>query len=171
MKYTKLISTIALLSMMVTPSFANSDADDDQDNETVKVVYQCDFADPKRIHLMLNTLNNSVKYYNKHLIDYEIDVVALGHCLQYVMKDFKGTGFTKKPYLKHGGPTGAGTSSRIASLKQLGDDNMKIFACQNTMKKKNVKPEQIANYVKLTPAGIIKIVDLQRKGYAYIKIK
>lgn len=155
--------------MMVTPSFAQDD--DESENDTVKIVYQCDFADPKRVHLMLNTLNNAVKYYNKQMIDFEIDVVALGPCLQYVMKDFKGTGFAKKPYLHHGGPTGAGTFSRISSLKQLGGDNFKIFACHNTMNKKNVKPEQIADYAKITPAGVIKVVDLQREGYAYIKIK
>jgi len=168
MKYIKLVSTIVLLAMMVVPSFASSDESED---DTVKIVYQCDFADPKRVHLMLNTLNNAVKYYNKQLIDYEIDIVALGPCLQYVMKDFKGTGFAKKPYLNHGGPTGAGTSSRIASLKQLGGDNIEMFACHNTMNKKSVKPEQISDYVKVTPAGVIKVVDLQREGYAYIKIK
>ena len=168
MKYIKLISTIVLLAMMVTPSFAQ---DNDDEDSTVKVVYQCDFADPKRVHLMLNTLNNAVKYYNKNMIDYEIDIVALGPCLQYVMKDFKGTGFQEKPYIHHGGPTGAGTASRIASLKQLGGDNIKMFACHNTMNKKHVKPEQISDYAEVTPAGIIKAVDLQREGFAYIKIK
>ena len=166
MRYTKLLSTVMLLAMMVLPSFANDNEDD-----TVKIVYQCDFADVKRVHLMLNTLNNAVKYYNKRLIDFEIDIVALGPCLQYVMKDFKNTGFVRKPYINHGGPTGAGTASRIASLKQLGGDNIKMFACHNTMKKKNVKEAQIADYVEVTPAGIIKTVDLQREGYAYIKIK
>jgi len=39
------------------------------------------------------------------------------------------------------------------------------------MKKKNVKPEQIDDFVTLTTAGIIKIIDLQHDGYAYIKIK
>jgi len=168
MKYIKLISTIALLAMMVTPSFAK---DCDEEDDTVKIVYQCDFSDPKRVHLMLNTLNNAVKYYDKNMIDYQIDIVALGPCLQYVMKDFKGTGFTKKPYINHGGPTGAGTASRIASLKQLGGDHIKMFACHNTMDKKHVKPEQISDYVKITPAGVIKVIDLQRKGFAYIKIK
>jgi len=168
MKVIKIISTIALLAMMVTPSFAK---DVNEDEDTVKIVYQCDFADVKRVHLMLNTLNNAVKYYDKHMIDYEIDIVALGPCLQYVMKDFKHTGFMQKPYIHHGGPTGGGTESRISGLKQLAGDNIKIFACRNTMNKKNVKPEQISDYVKITPAGIIKTVDLQRKGYAYIKIK
>ncbi len=166
MKYIKQIFTLALLASMITPSFADGNKD-----ETVKVVYQCDFADPKRVHLMLNTLNNVVKYYQKKLIDYEIDIVALGPCLQYVMKDFKGTGFAKKPFINHGGPTGAGTASRFSSLKQLSEDSMIIYACGNTMTKKNVKPEQISDYVEVTPAGIIKAIELQREGYAYIKIR
>lgn len=165
MKYTKLISTLLLLVIMLTPSFA------DEDDTTTTIVYQCDFSDPKRVHLMLNTLNNAVKYYQKNFIDFEINVVALGPCLQYVMKDFKGTGFMKKPYITKGGPTGAGTASRIKILQQQAGDNLEIYACGNTMEKNGVKAEQISDNVKVTPSGIIKIVDLQREGYAYIKIK
>ena len=168
MKYIKIIFAIAFLAIVITPSFAH---DNENKNETVKVVYQCDFADPKRVHLMLNTLNNAVKYYQKKMIPYEIDVVALGPCLQYFMKDFEGTGFAKKPYLNYGGPAGKGTTSRFKSLKLLADDNIELYACQNTMEKKNVKPAQILDDVELTPAGIIKIIDLQSEGYAYIKIK
>ncbi|MFT5660054.1 MAG: intracellular sulfur oxidation DsrE/DsrF family protein [Sulfurimonas sp.] len=165
MKYIKLASALLLLTMLATPSFA------EKQDDTVNVVYQCDFADPKRVHLMLNTLNNAVKHYREHFIDFELDIVALGPCLQYVMKDFKDTGYMRKPYINNGGPTGKGTSSRLKDLQQLGGDNIQMYACGNTMKKKNVKPEQIADYVKLTPAGIIKIIDLQREDYAYIKIK
>lgn len=166
MKYTKLISILILLTMVVIPSFAEEEKDD-----TVNVVYQCDFADPKRVHLMLNTLNNAVQYYREKFIDFEIDIVALGPCLQYMMKDFKGTGYVKKPYIDHGGPTGKGTASRMKVLKQLGGDNIKLFACGNTMRKKNVKPEQISDSIEITAAGVIKIIDLQREGYAYMKIR
>ena len=159
---------MALLAILTNPAFANEHSKKD---DTVKVVYQCDFADPKRVHLMLNTLNNAVKYYQKKMIDYKIDVVALGPCLQYFMKNFKGTGFAKKPYLNHGGPIGKGTTSRFKSLKLLADDNIELYACQNTMEKKKVKPAQILDDVELTPAGIIKIIDLQREGYSYIKIR
>jgi len=171
MEYIKQLAAIMLLTLMVTPSFAHDMKHMGDDDDTIKVVYQCDFADPKRVHLMLNTLNNAVKYYQKKMIDYQIDIVALGPCLQYVMKDFKGTGFAKKPYIDHGGPTGAGTESRIRALKQLAGDNIQMFACNNTMKKKNVKPAQISDYVEVTPAGVIKAIDLQREGFAYIKIK
>jgi len=166
MKYLKIIFAIAFFAIVITPSFAH-----DKKDETVKIVYQCDFADVKRVHLMLNTLNNVVKYYDKQMIQYDLKVVALGPCLQYMMKGFKGTGFAKMPYYAHGGPTGKGTDSRFSNLKQLGGDNVEFFACKNTMKKKNVKPEQIDDFVTLTTAGIIKIIDLQHEGYAYIKIK
>lgn len=160
----------ALMALMMTatlPALAKAKKKDD----TAKIVYQCDFPDVKRVHLMLNTLNNVVKHYQSTLEEYELNIVALGPCLQYVMKDFKGTGFAKKPYMNKGGPAGNGTMGRIKSLQMTAGDNMKIIACQNTMKKKNVKAEQIDDSVVLTPAGIIKIIDLQREGYAYIKIK
>jgi len=157
----------ATLLTLFTPAAWAADDDDD----VVKVVYQCDFADVQRVHLMLNTLNNAVKYYEKHMIQYQIDVVALGPCLQYVMKDFKETGFAPMPYLEHGGPTGDGTRSRIKSLKLLGGDNLTIYACQNTMDKKNVKASQIEDGVEITPGGIVKVIDDQLHGFAYIKIQ
>ncbi|WP_418641114.1 hypothetical protein [Sulfurimonas sp. ST-27] len=170
MKLFKKLSTVALLMLLGTGLYAqNSDAE--EENDVVKIVYQCDFPDIQRIHLMLNTINNAASYFDKNLIPYEINVVAFGPCLQYMMKDFKGTGFVKMPYCEHGGPTGAGTVSRFKSLKQLGGDNINFFACGNTMKKKHVKDEQLQDYVKKTPAGIIKIVNLQRQGCAYVKIK
>ena len=166
MKYTKLISTLLLLAIMIIPSLEAQEKDD-----TTTIVYQCDFSDPKRVHLMINTLNNAVKYYQKNFIDFQISVVALGPCLQYVMKDFKETRFMKKPYIDNGGPTGAGTASRIEILQQQAGDALEIYACVNTMENNNVKPEQISNNVKLTTSGIVKIVDLEKEGYAYIKIK
>ena len=167
MKIKKILWVLmALMTTATLPVSANEKKKDD----VIKIVYQCDFPDITRMHFLLTTLNNVVKHYQSTLQDYEIDVVALGPCLQYVMKDFKDTGFEKKPYIEHGGPVGNGTAGRIKSLLMTAGDNMKIIGCQNTMKKKNVKEEQMEDYVELTPAGIIKIVDLQREGYAYIKI-
>ena len=157
---------MALMMTATLPALAKEKKNDD----VVKIVYQCDFPDVKRVHLMLNTLNNAVKHYQSTLEEYEINIVALGPCLQYVMKDFKGTGFEKKPYIEHGGPAGNGTMGRIKSLLMTAGDNMKIFACENTMKKKNVKAEQMEDFANLTPGGIIKIIDLQREGASYIKI-
>lgn len=158
-----------LMALMITatlPALAKEKKEDD----VIKVVYQCDFSDITRMHIMLTTLNNVVKHYQSTQEAYEINIVAFGPCLQYVMKDFKGTEFEKKPYIDRGGPEKNGTSGRMKSLRMKAGNHMKIFACQNTMKKKNVKTEQMEDYVEFTPSGIIKIIDLQREGYAYVKI-
>lgn len=163
----KFINLLFIALTLTTLPLAASEKDDD----VVKVVYQCDFPEADRIHLMLNTINNAVEYYNKNFIQYEIDIVALGPCLQYVMKDFNHTGFEEKPYITQGGPTGAGTRSRLKALQLDGSDKIKIYACKNTMDKNHVADNQIEDFATTTPAGVIKIIDLQRSGYAYIKIR
>jgi len=167
MEIKKMFWTIFALMLIVVPATA----DDDSEDDTVKIVYQCDFPDVKRVHLMLNTLGNVVKYYQKKMVDFELNVVALGPCLQYVMKDFKDTGFAEKPYLHHGGPASNGTLGRLDSLKQTAGDSLNVYACGNTMEKKNVKANQLLDMAEVTPGGIIKIIDLQREGASYVKIK
>jgi intracellular sulfur oxidation DsrE/DsrF family protein len=87
------------------------------------------------------------------------------------MKDFNTTGFEEKPYITQGGPTGAGTRSRLKALQLDGGDKIKIYACKNTMDKNHVADSQIEDFATTTPAGVVKIIDLQRSGYAYIKIR
>ena len=157
MKTKKIVSSLMTLLVFFIPLHAK-----DIDEETVKVVYQCDFQDPKRVNLMLSTLNSLVNQYQQNLVDYEIDVVTLGPCLQYMMKDFNSTGFKKMPNLEK-------IQTRFRSLVS-GVDNIHLYACENTMEMKNVKPQQLIDIVKLTPSGVGKIIDDQRKGYSYIKI-
>ena len=159
-----LLAVLATVMMMAAPLSA-------EDNDVVKVVYPLDFPDVKRVHFMLNTLNNLVKHYQKNFIDYELSIVVYGPGLQYAMHDFKGTGFAGKPYLTHGGPTGKGTHGRIHALKQLAGDNLRMFVCENTMKKKNVKANQLHPFTEVTPGGVLKLIELQGEGAALIKIR
>lgn len=151
---------LSLLTVLIAfiPLSAN-----DKKEQTTKIVYQCDFPDEKRVDLMINTLNNVVAEYQKNLTDYEIDVVALGPCLQYFMKDYKGTGFVEMPYTKP-------TQTRLRSLLAT-SGNINLFACGNTMKQKNVTTEQLLDIVKPTAGGITKIIEDQGKGYSYVKIQ
>ncbi|PHS59199.1 MAG: hypothetical protein COB17_01365 [Sulfurimonas sp.] len=160
-----LIAVISVVMLMVASVNAK------ENTEPVKVVYPLDFPDVKRVHFMLNTLNNLVKYYQKNFIDYEVSIVVYGPGLQYAMHNFKDTGFVGKPYLRHGGPTGNGTQGRIHALKQLAGDNLRFFVCENTMKKKNVKKEQLHPFAEVTEGGVLKLIELQNEGAALIKIK
>mgnify|MGYP000882671466 CR=1 FL=1 len=162
----KNILVVILATLMMSVASVNA-----KDSEPVKVVYAFDFPDVKRVHFMLNTLNNLVKHYQETFTDYELSIVLYGPSLQYIMKDFKGTGFARMPYLDHGGPEGNGVQGRLKAIKQSAGDNMEIFVCQNTMENKNVKPEQLVDYAQTTPGGILKLIELQHDGAAYIKIK
>ena len=158
MKTTKI--TLSLLTLLATLMPLSAD---DAKGKTTKIVYQCDFPDEKRVDLMINTLNNVVTQYQKSLTDYEIDVVALGPCLQYFMKDFDGTGFVKMPYTEP-------TQTRLRSLIAT-SGNINLFACGNTMKQKNVTEKQLLDIVKVTPSGITKVIEDQENGYSYVKIQ
>lgn len=158
MKTTKFALTLLAALMAFSPLSA-----DETKKGTKKIVYQCDFPDEKRVDLMINTLNNVVAEYQKSLTDYEIDVVALGPCLQYFMKDYKGTGFVEMPYTK---PTQARLSTLMAT-----SGNISLFACGNTMKQKNVTKEQLLDVVKTTSGGITKVIEDQENGYSYVKIQ
>lgn len=160
-----ILAIISVVMLMATPINAKENSD------PVQVVYPLDFPDVKRVHFMLNTLNNLVKYYQEKFIDYEISIVVYGPGLQYAMHDFADTGFVGKPYLRHGGPNGNGTQGRIHDLKLLAGDNLRFFVCKNTMKKKNVKKEQLHPFAEVTEGGILKLIELQNEGAALIKIK
>lgn len=73
MKTNKLVLLLMTALIVLIPLHAKSISD-----ESVKVVYQCDFKDPERVNLMLSTINNLTTEYQQNLIDYEIDIVTLG---------------------------------------------------------------------------------------------
>jgi intracellular sulfur oxidation DsrE/DsrF family protein len=62
-------------------------------------------------------------------------------------------------------------AARIAAMS-LEHENLKFSACANTMdvieKKTGTKPVLISEAV-VTPSGVVRLVELQGEGYAYIK--
>ncbi|MGA1690881.1 MAG: DsrE family protein, partial [Sedimenticolaceae bacterium] len=60
-------------------------------------------------------------------------------------------------------------AKRVSSLAQQG---ITFSACNNTMKKMAKKSGEmpvLADGVGIVPAGVIRIMELQEKGYAYIR--
>jgi len=158
-----------MVALMMTAVSVSAKDNGDSDSDVIKVVYPLDFADVKRVHFMLNTLNNVIKVYQKNFTEFDFSIVFYGPGLQYAMKDFKGTAYKEKPYIKHGGPTGKGTLGRMRALKQLAGDSLHFYVCGNTMKMKKVKKEQMFSFSEVTPTGIIKVIDLVRDGAVVIK--
>ena len=55
-------------------------------------------------------------------------------------------------------------------LTELADLGLQIKVCRNAMNHFQIKPEWLLPVGKIIPAGLLEIIDLQRKGYAYIKL-
>ena len=53
-------------------------------------------------------------------------------------------------------------------LKQLSDAGVKLLACQNAMKMRNVKTEDLFPFAGQVDSGIAEIVRKQESGWAYI---
>ncbi len=64
---------------------------------------------------------------------------------------------------------GAKLSQRVSSLAK---QDITFSACGNTMKKveqKSGKPVVLAEGVKVVPAGVLRIMELQEQGYSYVR--
>lgn len=46
---------------------------------------------------------------------------------------------------------------------------LKMGACQITMKRQNIKLEELIEGLPAIPSGVVRVMELQEKGYAYIR--
>ncbi len=114
-----------------------------------KVVFQVSSANPGTQHLVLNNASNIKKHWGD---DVDVVVVAYGPGLSILIPSAKNK-----------------EKQRVASLAKSG---INFDACGNTMghiKKKTGKMPPLVAGVKIVPAGIARIVELQEKGYSYIR--
>jgi len=115
-----------------------------------KIVIQVSSADAKTQTIALNNAVKVQKHYGPGEVD--VEIVAYGPGLSILT-----TGKKNK------------NAKRVASLAM---SDITFSACGNTMKKitkKKGKAPKIVDGVKVVPAGVIRIMELQSKGYAYIR--
>ena len=118
------------------------------DDPEHKVVIQVSTADPLTQKIALNNAVNLQKILG--LDNVAIEVVAYGPGLSILTP--------KSP-----------ESHRIPDLAL---QNITFSACGNTMKKvtkKTGSEPQLVEGVRVVPAGVIRIMELQQQGYAYIR--
>ncbi|HEX3748002.1 MAG TPA: DsrE family protein [Bryobacteraceae bacterium] len=60
------------------------------------------------------------------------------------------------------------SKSSEESLKQLSDKGVKLLACRNAMKMRNVKSEDLFPFAGEVDSGIAEIIRKQEAGWAYI---
>ena len=115
-----------------------------------KVVIQVSTADPLTQKIALNNAVNVQKHYGMDNV--AVEVVAYGPGLGILTKSKKNK-----------------NAKRVASLAL---SNITFSACGNTIRKitrKKGKAPKLVNGVRVVPAGVIRIMELQGKGYAYIR--
>lgn len=57
-------------------------------------------------------------------------------------------------------------AATVAALKNRG---VRFEVCEITLKNRNLKKEQFIQEADFTPSGVVRLTQLQRQGFAYIK--
>ena len=151
-----LFSTVTI----VLPTTAAAD-------DVAKVVYHADFADPRRFSAMLTSINNMVTHYQNELIEYDVRIVFVAHGIRVVTNDkLAGTPFEEDAAMAERRENNAG---RLQSLQSV--QAVKLELCDITRTQIGLAEDKLYDGVSRVPSGVVQIADLQRQGFAYIKIE
>lgn len=118
-----------------------------------KVAIHVDSSDVKLQNMALNNVQNLNKYYKSKGETVQIELVAYGPGLHMLRSD------TSK------------VKERVATMA-LEMDNLQFSACGNThakMTKKAGKDVVLLSEAKKVPSGVVRLIELQEKGYAYVR--
>jgi len=120
-----------------------------EDRSVHTIVFQMSEDDPKLWSLMLNNIDNLVAALGKNHVD--IKVVAYGPGINMFRKD-------KSNVL-----------ARLESLKTFAGKSVEYTVCSNTLKAMKVDRQDIVEFVDDLYPGIVRIIELQEKGYVYLR--
>ena len=135
--------------------------------DEVKVVYHADFSDPRRFSAMLTSINNMMNYYENELVEADVRIVFVAHGIRFLTDDrLEDTPFAED----------AGLRERRANLKgrllsQAETRGVKLELCDITRTQIGLSESAVYENVSLVPSGVVRIAELQQRGYAYIKIE
>lgn len=138
---------ITLIALMLSASLAYAG------DVMHKVAVHVDENDPKLINMALNNVQNLKNYYTNKGEEVAIEVVAYGPGLLMYIDG-------KSP-----------VADRIATMS-LEIDNLQFSACGNThrkMSQKAGKDVPLLSEAQIVPSGVVRLIELQEDGYAYIR--
>ena len=136
-------------------------------DDVAKVVYHADFADPRRFSAMLTSINNMVTHYQNELIEYDVRIVFVAHGIRFVTNDkLAGTPFAEDAAMAERRENNAGRLQSLQSVQEV-----KLELCDITRTQIGLAEDKLYDGVSRVPSGVVQIADLQRQGFAYIKIE
>ena len=177
MKFTKIRYLYVLLALMgivlTVPACTQKEAPKEAPKteapveDIKKVVYLIDFYDTDRVSATLTSVNNMVNVYQESLQEYDVRIVFLGAGIRYTTEDpMKGTPFEEnKEFLKRK----TEILERVISIKEAQD--VKLELCDITRVALNLDKEKLLPGIELVKSGVVRIAELQEKGFAFIKIR
>ncbi|MEK9967885.1 MAG: DsrE family protein [Ferrovibrio sp.] len=118
-----------------------------------KLIVQVNENDPAKLNLALNNISNVYSYYMEKGEPIEVELVAYGPGLHIFRNDTSPV------------------KARLDSLKKT-YDGVTYSACGNTMQgmeKAEGKPVKLVSDVKIVPAGVTRIMELQEQGWSYLR--
>lgn len=118
-----------------------------------RVVLHVNQNDPAVMNLALNNAQNITSYYKSTSQPVTIEVVAYGPGLHMLRADTSPI------------------KARLASFTMEQPD-IRFSACENTqtnMSKAEGKEVPLLNEAKVVPSGVVRLIELQQSGYAYVK--
>ncbi len=146
------LRSMALFLVVIT-SLVPVKAPAEEQTEVDKVVVQVDENDPKIMNLALNNVQNLLAYEKQNGKKVQVEIVTYGPGLNMLRADTSPV------------------KDRISALA-LENPDLQFSACGNTlagMTKREGKKPPLVSEAKLVPAGIARIVELEKQGYAYVR--
>ena len=109
--------------------------------------------DPQVMNMALNNAQNVANYYAAQGDEVVIEMVAYGPGLNMLI------------------PGKSPVEDRISTMS-LALDNLTFSACGNTHRKMSEKAGSevaLLDEAELTPSGVVRLIELQEQGYAYVR--
>lgn len=123
------------------------------EGETHYVAIHVNQNDPAVMNMALNNAVNVARYYESEGDEVMIELVAYGPGLMMFIDE-------RSP-----------VQDRIESLS-LGMENLSFSACGNThrrMSEREGAEVPLLDGVEITPSGVVRLIELQEQGYAYVR--
>ncbi|HFQ80661.1 MAG TPA: hypothetical protein ENK33_04730 [Desulfobacterales bacterium] len=151
----------ALLGMLMLPSFSKAG-----DTGVQKAVYHVDFGNAKRMNATLHNIYNLVNYYTVKNIDYDVRLVSNSAGVQFMIKNVKGTKFA-------GNKIPPKIAKSIAEMMQSLADayDVKFEQCNITLQRTHIDKSRLKSFVNVVPSAQVRLVELEGRGFAYIKVQ
>ncbi len=135
--------------------------------QVAKVVWHVDFGEPRRLSAMIQNVNNMVTTYQGNLDDYDVRIVFVAAGIRFVTTDpLKGTPFAQDEAYRKARPD---LITRLQQLRTL--HHVKLELCEITREALGLPKDKVIEGVQPVRSGVVRIAELQAKGFAYLKVE